>query len=98
MTCKHLSERCKGLIRRAAVFARAPFSTVCLLARRSRLRKGLRFGPWLVLEGSIDVTQAKRIQLGCHVKLGEDIVAGIPARLVRYRAENSSCIYRGNKV
>jgi len=77
MTRKYLSESFKKLIRRATVFAQSPFSIVGLLVRRSCLRwRGLRFGRGLVLEGSVEITYAKRVRLGCDVKLGKDIVLG----------------------
>jgi acetyltransferase-like isoleucine patch superfamily enzyme len=65
------------LIKKASAFIRAPFSTVHLLARRFRLRlKGLRFGLGLVLEGNIDITAAKNVQLGRCVRLGKDVYLG----------------------
>jgi acetyltransferase-like isoleucine patch superfamily enzyme len=65
------------LIKKASTFIRAPFSTIQLLARRFRLRlKGLRFGRGLTLEGNIEVTAPRSVQLGCYVRLGKDVYLG----------------------
>ena len=65
------------LIRKMRIFLRSPLSIICLVSKRFHLRlKGLRFGHGLTLEGNIEVTAAKRVQLGRCVRLGKDIYLG----------------------
>ncbi len=58
-------------------FLRSPVASALFLARRWRLcRKGLRFGRGLYLEGRVEVTCAKNIELGENVHLGRDVCLG----------------------
>jgi acetyltransferase-like isoleucine patch superfamily enzyme len=65
------------LLRKANTFLRSPISIVRLLVRRFCLRlKGLRFGRGLILEGNIEVTAPRNVQLGHCVRLGKDVYLG----------------------
>jgi len=65
------------LIRKMRIFLRSPLSIVCLMLKRFHLRlNGLRFGRGLILEGNIEVTAVRSVQLGRCVRLGKDVYLG----------------------